>query len=113
MATVKLICMNCEEEYVEAENTSTSCMWYSETHKGRLEVNEDEDHWDGWHDGNGPKNTAANRVEFSGGFRWSICGCKCGDNGECERIQRHKPQGGELSDDDVQEEVVSDDDSDE
>lgn len=100
----ELVCENCGSSYTESENTDECCEWYSNTHKGRYEVNYYAEFWVGWNSAmSGPPDSSFCRREYrnEGGYMWSICGCTQ-DTGECIRIGKHKPKGSALSEDDVE-----------
>lgn len=113
-----LTCQNCNEKYKEEENDDHTCTWYSDVHKGLFRTDYNSEAWYGWHEANPPKESAYWKRDGyvgEGYHKWTGCGCTQGNNGECEREDRHRSEGyPPASDDWVMEESaeLSDDEYD-
>lgn len=91
-----LTCENCRQKFREEDNGNYACTWYSEVHKGLFRTDYNSDAWYGWHEANPPKESAYWKEDDyvgNGGHKWTGCGCTTGNNGECEREDRHRPEG--------------------
>mmetsp|Transcript_11994 Transcript_11994/g.17473 ORF Transcript_11994/g.17473 Transcript_11994/m.17473 type:complete len:242 (+) Transcript_11994:142-867(+) len=99
-----LVCANCGGKYKESENNNSKCMWYADSHMGICLADENSDAWYGWHEANPPMQSAYWKKDGgNGGHKWTGCGCT-DTRDECERIDRHKPEGYPPSPDDWVEE---------
>jgi len=66
-----LVCLHCEEPFIEAENSAMSCRY----HEGKLEPDYESEIWAD-HDESihGPVDSDASRKAYPEGFFWNCCG---------------------------------------
>ena len=101
-----LTCRNCNEKYKESENNNSKCVWYADTHKGLFRTDYNSSAWYGWNEANPPKESSYWKQPGyigDGYHKWTGCGCT-NNLDECERYDRHRPEGYPPSDDDWVEE---------
>ncbi|KAF2632947.1 hypothetical protein BU25DRAFT_319940, partial [Macroventuria anomochaeta] len=65
-------CTQCYDEYDDAENNRTSCVFHIYQ---RPVLDLQSEVWYNWDDArNGPRDTPKNRLRYSRGFKWQCCG---------------------------------------